>query len=207
MAFQVVAAVEAELIWLSAGEKIENTLWFVAEDMGVGALEALADELLVTVSENILPQVSENVTLERIVCTFKGADTGPQFVLVPDVSTPGLKASAVMPNNVTCAIKFGTASIGRSFRGRNFVVGLTENEIVASALESATASAYVAAYEQVAADCLAIGFTHVVVSRRASGAPREEGITTPVTYYAFTDLSVDSQRCRLPGHRRKHAGG
>jgi hypothetical protein len=43
------------------------------------------------------------------------------------------------------------------------------------------------------------GWRWVVLSRYTAGAPRAAGVAFAVTRALFTDLTVDSQRRRLPG--------
>lgn len=111
-----------------------------------------------------------------------------------------------MPGNVTMSVSFRTALRGRSFRGRNYVAGLTEDQVAGNIFISTLSASWKAAYEAIAAAIASTGWTWVVVSR-FSGVdavtkepiPRAAGVTTPVLSVIVVDDFVDSQRRRLAG--------
>lgn len=110
----------------------------------------------------------------------------------------GTLAQPLLPGNVSGTVTFQTDFRGRSFRGRNYILGLCENQVTNSVLESAVVTAYTSAYASLGADLLTDGpdFQHVVISRYSAGVPRVAGVTTPVTGYRC-NAAVKTQRRRL----------
>jgi hypothetical protein len=112
---------------------------------------------------------------------------------------------APLPNNVTLTVSFRTANRGRSFRGRNYVVGLGETQVAGNTVAPSVITAFDGIYSQLLASPVAAIATWVVVSR-FSGVdpvtkepiPRVTGIATPITSVTVVDNVVDSQRRRLP---------
>lgn len=115
--------------------------------------------------------------------------------------TVGGVAGEAAPNNCTMAVSFRSAFAGRSFRGRNYVPCLTNSQITGNDIDSTWADAVVAAYAELlfGGGSLPAGWVWVVVSRFTLGAPRVTGIFNEVFSVLVSDLTVDSQRRRLPG--------
>lgn len=105
-----------------------------------------------------------------------------------------------LPVNVTLAVSFRTGTIGRSYRGRNYFIGLRAGMLSGNYVVSGNAAAIVEAYEYllVGGDLAGSGWTWVVCSRRHNKAWREEGVMTTINAVTVTDLTVDTRRGRLP---------
>jgi len=198
----------AELIMGLGGELIENTLYFeMPTAPTVPDLEALGVILRDWWGANVAPELSNAVSLIRIELTDLTGPTGPAVSFTAGLPDPGLNVGEPAASNVAPAISFRTGSRGRSFRGRNFISGIPEAGISGNIVAGVVLDNLTDAYNQLAVDTLAGGFTWVVVSR-FSGVdpvthdpiPRVAGVTTPILSAEFTDNVVDSQRRRLPNH-------
>lgn len=197
----------AELRMTLESQDVENTLWFRFGSTPTAAmLTDLNNELLAWWIDAYAPLVSTAVSLREIVCTDQTSATGPQVSLPAPPGSDGTDSAPPLPNNVTLAVSFRTALRGRSFRGRNYIVGITEDSNTGSEVTGAYASAVSAAYEQLLSGGGVLGDEIWVVASRFSGVdvnghpiPRVAGISTPITSVVVVDLTIDSQRRRLPG--------
>lgn len=197
----------AEIRMLFSSQKIENTLWF---DLGVTPaptdMLALANGLSSWWINEYAPLVSIGVQLREVVVTDMSSATGPQVSFSPATPAFGANTSAVKPSNAAATVSFRTASRGRSFRGRNYIPGLTQDTLNGDTLQTAFMNDAVDAYEQLLpAGTAEIVGTWVIASRfhgvdsDKKPIPRTTGIATPVTSVVIVDNVVDSQRRRLPG--------
>lgn len=115
---------------------------------------------------------------------------------LPLTGTPGLTAS---PNNVTVATKLTTGRTGRSQRGRFYFVGLsptyteTDKQHILPVMQAQLALFVDALIDNLASAAVEL----VVASFFSGGAPRTEGVATPVLG-GSANLTLDSQRRRLP---------
>lgn len=194
-----------EMRYTNNGQFVENTLWFELGDPPTeGTMSDLTAALLAWYQEDLRPLQSTNCQLREILATSMDSLTGPVFSLVPPTSEFGEQTFNPMPGNVTMAISFRTANRGRSFRGRNYAVGITEAQVDGNTFVEGFGASYQTAYEDLKEVALGVGWRWVVVSR-FSGVdatthkpiPRAEGLHTPVTAALVVDSFVDSQRRRL----------
>lgn len=146
--------------------------------------------------------VGSTVTLRELDIRDLTTASGLGILYNAGLPLVGLLATAVMPNSVTVAIKWGTGLTGRSFRGRSYHVGLVEGQVLNNALETATVAGLLASYNSLIANISGGGYTLVVASRVANGVPRVSGVTTPILVASYADTTIDSQRRRLPGRGR-----
>lgn len=193
----------AEIRMIVSGQNVENTLWFefagpptTEQMLGLGA------DLLSWWANQIAPLVSQAVSVTEVYLSDFTSLNGASATVTPLGPLNGQRSSPVMPNNVSLTVSFRTPFRGRSFRGRNYVVGLTEDQIEASSVTAPTGNAFSSAYQELLAVAANNGAQWVVVSRFTNGAPRPIGLTTPVQSPVVTDLVIDSQRRRLPGRGR-----
>jgi hypothetical protein len=113
----------------------------------------------------------------------------------------GTNSNAGCSNNVTLAVKWQTGYAGRSYRGRTYFIGLTENNVTGDTVAGAYASGLQGAFEQLMSDLDGAGFGMGVLSRYHNNAPRTAGVLTPITSVSV-DTVIDSQRRRLQGRGR-----
>lgn len=185
-------------------QKVENTLYF---ELGTGwdatSLGDLGTSVITWWETFMSPLTSNTVVLREVVCTDLTSDIAPSIVSTPGTLVTGDDINEALPNNVSLAISFRTAGRGRSSRGRNYFVGITDEHVAGNTAESGFVSDLTAAY-------LALGLggsfdvdaIWCVVSRFHNNAPRTTGIATPITSVSVVDDTIDSQRRRLPGRGR-----
>lgn len=192
--------VMAEFRFTSGGVLLENTLYFernVAVD--IPSMTALGVTLENWWDVNIKPLQIPAISYREVFLTDltdQNAPTASQNALSGATGTHLTGSS--MPFNVTCSISFRTNQRGRSFRGRNYVIGLATDQVSGNSLVAVQANLYEAAYADIF-PTIPADWTWVVVSRFKDKAPRPVGVTTPIVSAVFTDTTLDSQRRRLPG--------
>lgn len=187
-----------ELFYRWDNQRVENTLYFrQADSYDPPELTTLAEEVFNWWANSIAPLTSSSVVLVGVKATSLESDSAP--AVETPVNQPGLGDPNAEPNNVSFVIKFLTSGRGRSSRGRNYIVGLPDTTVNGNSIQAAHADALVAAYSQLLAAGVITEGAWSVVSRYADGLPRSPGIAQLVTGASYTDLTIDSQRRRLPG--------
>jgi len=200
-------AVLAELRMTQDSQEIENTLWFRFEtDPTSVLLEQLAADLLQWWIDSYADICSDEVELREVVCTDQSSATGPQASLPAPIGANGNLTGNTLPNSNSLTVSFRTNNRGRSFRGRNYIAGLTVGVVVENNAVPGYMASVVAAYETLLPSGGALTSGTWVVASRFSGVdgdgkpvPRVTGVTTPITSVVIVDSIVDSQRRRLPG--------
>jgi len=181
-------------------QRIENTLYFRnVNTWDTEGLEAAAALVADWFEDNILPVVTTDYVLREVYAVDLTTENSGSATHTVAASTQGLDSSPALPNNVAICVSFRTAQRGRSFRGRNYIAGLTEADVTGNTIGASQSSALVTAYGQLFSLFPPGGAFWVVVSRFTAGLPRTVGISTPVTAVLIVDSTVDSQRRRLPG--------
>lgn len=140
---------------------------------------------------------SNQVSLTHWLARDLSVENGAVYEL--STSHVGSLASPAMPGNVTFCLKALTGFAGRSFRGRLYFVGLAEGDVTGDFITSTKAEAMKTALNTLRTNAIAALFYPVVVSRFHNNAPRETGVATDITTWAYSDLRVDTQRRRLIG--------
>jgi len=187
------------------GQQCVNTLWFVKDG---GWTSTDLNDLCTAVNSWV---VAELMPLASTGTFFNGSSAvdmsaeGQEGVEVPvSPAEEGGNAVQGLPNNVTVAIKFLTGFTGRSNRGRNYFIGLGENQVDGDTLASATDTALLAAFDALGSYLTGLAADHVVASlysgvdEAGHPIPREAGVTKVITQYAMDNI-VDSMRRRLTG--------
>lgn len=197
--------VQLEFVYSHLGQTMENTLWFnLHATPAEGPMLALGNAMDAWWTDNYAPLVSGNLQHVQTVITDMSSPTGPQVTLVPPVAEFGGQAGDAEPGNVSLTVSFRTASRGRSFRGRNYICGMTDVQVQGNVFATGIAASWADAYNAIGLALSALDVDWVVVSRfsgvdaeTGDPIPREEGISTPVTVAVVVDNNVDSQRRRL----------
>jgi hypothetical protein len=192
--------IQVELRYIVLAQQCENTLYFY-NDEGYSASDLITLTGLVGDwwDEYLRPYQGAAVTMNEIYATDLTTATSPTYSDTTRNGQAGeATATAILPTNVTLTVSFRTQGRGRSARGRNYFVGLTEGSVVGNTVDTGIVTGIEAAYNNIPT---AIGYpwTWVVVSRYFNGAPRTEGLRQTVTNAICVDPLVDSQRRRLTG--------
>jgi hypothetical protein len=139
------------------------------------------------------------LTLRNITCTDLTNFNGNEIVYVTGLPLTGLDVTHnPYPNNVTLAVKWLTGFRGRSFRGRTYHLGMTEDQALRNVMTVAALAFYNNAYGKLL-DGTYIPVNHLcITSFRHNNAPRSSASSSLVTGLSI-DPTIDSQRRRLPG--------
>jgi hypothetical protein len=201
MAFiPVVNCVMAELRFTLDGQKVENTLYFQRASAWTAPLGVLlGDHLYTWWVDNMAASLTDSLTLDSVHVTDLTAVDGFAVDFVPDVAETGVVGATSVPNNCAICISFRTEARGRTGRGRNYIMGMPQTHVTLNTLDTADGIAFVAAYNALPTVAGASAATWVVVSRFLDSLPRDVGITRSITTVILLDLTIDSQRRRLPG--------
>jgi hypothetical protein len=199
--------VQAELVYSLHSQVVENTLSFEGASTPAAAdMQELATALAAWWTSGVAPYVSGELGLTRVDIRGLEASASASYShpILP-VSTGTINDHA-LPGNCALCVSFRTALSGRSFRGRNYVPGITEGNTSGSTIAAANANGIALAYNNLQTylntNIFGLAWTWVVVSTRSGNADRASGVTTPVTSAILVDYVVDSQRRRLPGRGR-----
>jgi hypothetical protein len=182
------------------GQQVENTLYFDRlEGWDTAALEALADSLTSSLNTLVMPFMPTSLTLRELYLIDLSADDAEGVTYTAGLPQAGLIAGDAMPSNVTITASFRTNGRGRSARGRNFLLGIMEDQVSNNLVSLTFTDIWSEFFDVLLGLGASEGFVWVVASRIADGEPRALGQTRPITAYTFVDQTVDSQRRRLPG--------
>ena len=190
------------------GQTVENTLYFrFPTAPSLTDMAAFIDEVNAFFRSQILPALTTAISLVRVVGTLLDAVDSLQVISVASLPAFGTNGAGV-PNNVSLAVAFKTASRGRSARGRNFIPGLPVSGFTKSELNTTLVTAFNTAYEELRVLGVDAGWEQVVISRYSGftvvagkkvPTPRTTAVIRPVTQSILNDNVADSQRRRLPG--------
>jgi len=194
---------KVELVMSWDTQVVENVLhyeWISA--WSIARANELAADIVSWWNATMDAYVANTVSLNLIRMTDLESETGFVVNYATGLPVAGANTNPSLPNSNTVVITKRTANRGRSFRGRIYQVGLTENVVTANAVSSTVVGQLIAAWELIRVVALTGGDAQMgVVSLQSNLAPRTEGIITPITNFT-SDGVIDSQRRRLPGRGR-----
>lgn len=146
---------------------------------------------------NMSDNMSNEIALVQVTCLNLNEANGEKLTLVVLPPIPGTIVGTSVPNNVAQVISMHTPLTGRSFRGRAYHAGITSGDVDGNELDPLVVAAMVLDYGLLEGSLDFIDTQLVVASFVTAGAPRAEGVATPVTSFSATSR-VDTQRRRLP---------
>lgn len=146
------------------------------------------------------PAMSGDYVVREFFARSLDSEIAVQAVDDSDAGEFGDLGSAC-PGNVSLAVARKSGFTGRGARGRIFIAGVPENQVDATMRTNTTytgliTDALVGLDTLMAADSL----FPVIVHRVSGGVPLVPAVVLPLLTWIVTDLIVDSQRNRLPGH-------
>lgn len=201
MAFQPAPNIaQIQVVGRADGQVTINNQFFELSGGGITAvnLEAITIASANWAVSQLAPLLSEDWSFERSIGTDLTLIDGPRVEIANP--TVGGVAGEAAPNNVACCVSFRTAARGRSFRGRNYVPGIPNSVIDLNAMSPTFLSDISTAYSlMIGAGTFEAGWQWVVLSRETAGAPRANGIGSPVTSVTFSTPYVRSMRSRSVG--------
>lgn len=168
-------------------------------DPTVTDLQTVAEEFAAWWNTELRPLTHAGVTLDAIEVSDMTADGEEGIVYTTGLPLAGTNSGSSLPNHVTIVTKFATGLLGRSFRGRSYMVGLPESALdTGSQTVTSTFRAQLgSAMNDLISSLATAGFNLAIASLFTDGAPRTTGVLTDVLS-ASVNATVDSQRRRLP---------
>lgn len=178
--------------------KLDNT----NEDI---AAVSLSRSLQIWHADHQRARMSDACILTGIEVTPLGPEKLAPYLRSITSGGAGTQVGPMMPNAVALAMSWKTARRGRSFRGRTYHMGLTEQQCVGNQVASAEVTALVTAYNNLrqiggstVGEVALTTWQLVILSYYENYVCRGTPLATDVTSVA-TDGYIDIQRRRQPG--------
>lgn len=182
------------------GQTVINTLWFsgnaLGDDFTLGQLTALATDVGSWFIDNILPIVSDDYSLVDVTATSQNTATSPSVSVL--FSASGEIAGASLPSTNCVCVSFRTAERGRSSRGRNYVSGIPESEVIGNTVNQAYITNLEDGYNFLVNNT-PTGWNWIIVSFVENGINRPFGFKQEVINALIVDRYLDTQTRRGTG--------
>lgn len=143
-ALPAIGAADGEIIQVTVRGKLEgqdclNILYFRANDAVQDILVALLTKVAACLIQFIIPHLSNQYRLERIVGRVVSPAVGPETWWTPDANdaVQGALATGGTTSFVSAVISIRTTRGGRSGRGRMFIGGIAEAATINSLIDTA----------------------------------------------------------------------
>lgn len=184
---------------------IHNLYFFKGDHWSAASIQTLANDATSSWLSDLAPVYTDETAFYGTVATDLTSLTSPRHV--DKLATPvvGTHAGTNAPQNACLALQLGTGDRGRGHQGRIFHGPLVAGSVIQDTVDATYANAIVSGWEAFVAHCLA-GLNpakQVVLSRYLNGQKRPFGISMDVINIGYSNLAVDSQRDRLPGHKKR----
>lgn len=192
--------VMAEFLAQKDGQLIENRVHVnMLAEPTLASMGTLSTALISWLTADYANRLPQEVNITALKLTSLHTQNAVQ--LTTPLNIVGVVAGGAMPNEVSYCVSLRTGFIGRSARGRFYILGVPTGVMT---LQNRINSAYrtnitntVAALRTTIS---ATGFLQVIVSFVSNGVPRPGGpVYFVVASATTTDDIVDSQRRRRPG--------
>ncbi len=161
-------------------------------------IDAIMDVFQDWLGDFIVTALSEDISATGLEGKDLTAETGLLIERQFTTPFPGEVATPALPNNVALCITLFTDLAGRSYRGRSYMPGLGESQVVLSSIDVSQAAGYATKYVELVDALSTAGFELVVTSYQHNNVPRATAVSTPITAVGVNTV-LDSQRRRLPG--------
>jgi hypothetical protein len=154
---------------------------------------------------NMKPLLPQDVTLQEILATDLTSLQGLRRSVPVSVDNQGARAVPMLPLNVTKAVELFTGNRGRGVNGHFYWPALCEDQVAGDNVAGAHLAAMQAALQALIIAVPGTIPTAVltVLSRYLGGVKRANGIGRAVTSAECPNTYCDTQKDRLPGHKRK----
>lgn len=189
---------EAAIEFLLDGIPSVITLGFHHTVAGAYGIADLADLATVIESQLVTPLATGQAPIVHYTnIHLRDLDSVSGAVFDNPLTNVGSETHDPVQNQVCMTVTFLTGVAGRSYRGRNYIAGLTVEELADSKTWAASQQVFIdGLYETFDAALPSVQSEHVVLSRFSGGAPRLSGVATPVIGYR-ANAQVYTQRRRL----------
>lgn len=192
--------VKAAINYTLFNDPIVNTLWFEKTDEAAwefGTMEDLSVAIEDWLVANLMPILNQNLIAKSVYITRQASATDIFHERDFGGITGGVLGEG-LPSNVACSVKFSSGVMGRSFRGRNFVGGLSDSDVDGTVMDAAFVTDLVAAYGLLPTTVTAmVAANHIVCSHYTNGAPRATAVTVPVVGYLVRKTKCNTMRTRV----------
>ena len=198
MAFQPTTNGARVILRWSQGTMLwSNHLWFSHPDFDASDQAELA-EAIYTMEDPGYIHLMQPATIWERVEVVDEREQGAEMRMYGDASRNGGHLGERLPPLLAVVVTLTTQKRGRAYRGRVYLSGLSEEELVHgswSSLMMTAAEDFIAAIE-VAAESL--GWTFGVRSGQLDGVLRPAAIITPITGRTVRSAVPGTQRRRSP---------
>jgi len=196
--------VHLEAVGNLLGQACETAFhWVTNEVISEEFLSDACDVLDLWLRGTLESHVSSHLAFTKVIATDLSSQNGPSYIKTLEANSGGVTEATGLPSNVALAVKHNTLKRGRSYRGRNYLMGIPIAAQVngdADTITVAYVSDYLLDYGILVTDLNAFdsdGYL-CVASKFHNGNPRTLGEITPVVSFSIND-QLDSQRRRLRG--------
>lgn len=194
-----------QLVYSCDGQRVQNDFYFHKEgDWAQADLNAAISAIGTEWALDWQPLLPTAIELAQVIGTGLTSLDSPRVAGELPSPLPGTNVSAALPLNATLAIKMQTASRGRGRNGRIFWPALCEAQVVDNQANSIFVTDAVDAVTQLQAVVVAsgAGITPVVAHRYRDKVRLMPGASSPIVEVVATDRYIDSQKDRLPFHKK-----
>lgn len=185
-----------------SGETTNNDLYFFQNgaDPTVGdciTIAQIVHDWWANAMLSLLPNTWQGVKVVAKNLVVNGGAKG----VISATDLVGAIGTEQAPNNVAPVVTFDTGQSGKSSHGRNYIPGIPNANVDVNTIDPDWATSVSNGYRFLlpggANDPSPYYWS--VLSRQSGGILLGAAIAVPVLNVYFTDLTVDSQRRRLPG--------
>ena len=188
---------KVEMVYQTPGGIAENVLYFTdATSYDPTDIGVLSGEIKAWWDDTLRNWQSSSMSLIKVRAQDISVEDGAFWEYTAGLPSPGLAPATILPGNVTGAIKFSTGRAGRSFRGRNFFIGLSEPYVTGDTIDPVLIAGVMTSYAGLDDPAVISKGKQSVVSLCHNGVWLTDAVTTPVNGRSM-DNTVDSQRRRL----------
>lgn len=199
---------EVRMRYIYDGENCENVYHVAHASLDPWVLVAMEDlaSTFISWEDTEASEVrSVSCALNEVIVTDLTSLTTKRVTrsVVPQVV--GAVIGDSLPNNATIAIKADINNRGRGKNGRVFFIGLAESQVTKNTLTDVARDAITSKMTSLitAVETLNPAYDLVTVHRIINGVRPAEADYSPIASYSMSDLTIDSQKNRLPNHRRR----
>lgn len=199
---------ELRLMHQVDGQPVENVI-HVDNKTGAhwtgGSIDVIAACVLEWWRDNMRTLLPSQVTLEEILATDLTDLAGLRRSTPVTTDNVGTRASPMLPLNVTKAMELFTGNRGKGVNGHFYWPALSEDMVAGDNVDGTVLGLMQAALQALIVTIPGTIPTAVlsVLSRYLNKAKRTNGIGRDVTSCEAPNTYCDTQKDRLPGHKRK----
>lgn len=205
MAFiPVPETVRVEMRYNYVSQQVENTLYFKCNTgINTSKMQDLGEYLITDWNTNVKTGSPDSLRLREVYIIDLTTAVAPAVTVTTGLPSDGAANIQSAPNNVSLTCSFRTFGRGRSSRGRNYLLGVREDEVANNVVDATFKNRWSEFFNDITDPFpLSDDWTWSVVSLIENKAPRSEGLVQQVLTHVYVDSTVDSQRRRLPGRGR-----